>query len=244
MNELIVASNPKRRQSAKQKAASRRNIKKAQAARRRGGGRKRRRNMTTTATTRPRRRAAPAARRAAPRRRSNPRARYGMQGMLNNQVMPALMGGAGAVGNDMLFNVLPLPVMLKIGPMRHIGKAASALAIGFVASFFATKKTADQLAAGALTVVGYNVVRELVSRFAPGIAMGEYLDPGLGYYGAGLDPGAGNGMGVYLDPNMGAVPGAGVEAGYQLTQGTPYMDGMGTTWPTQVEEETGEMWDY
>lgn len=167
-----------------------------------------------------------------------------MQGIVNNQLMPALIGGAGAVGNDMLFNVIPLPVMLKIGPMRHLGKAATALAIGFVASFFATKKTADQVAAGALTVVGYNVVRELVSRFAPGIQMGEYLDPGLGYYGAGLDPGAGNGMGVYLDPSLGVVPGAGVEAGYQLTQGTPYLGGLSTTWPTQVEEESSEEWGY
>lgn len=166
-----------------------------------------------------------------------------MKGIINNQLMPALLGGAGAVGNDMLFNVIPLPVMLKIGPMRHLGKAATAIGIGFVASFFATKKTADQLAAGALTVVGYNVVRELVSRFAPGIAMGEYLDPGLGWYGAGLDPGAGNGMGVYLDPGVGNIPGTGVGMPAQLTQGTPYLGELATTWPTQVEEET-EIWDY
>ena len=240
--ELIVASNPKKRRSAKQKAASRRNIKKAQAATRRGG-RKRRRNVTTTRTT-ARRRSPTRAASAPRRRRSNPRGGFGLKGIVANQLMPALIGGAGAVGNDMLFNIVPLPVMLKIGPMRHLGKAATALAIGFVASFFAKKKTADTIAIGALTVVGYNVVRDLVSRFAPGIAMGEYLDPGLGYYGAGLDPGAGAGMGVYLDPNMGVVPGAGVEAGYQLTQGTPYLGGLGTTWPTQVEEETGEMWDY
>jgi len=244
-NELIVASNPKKRRSAKQKAASRRNIKKAQAATRRGGRKRRRRNVTTPTRTTARRRsptrAAPAPRRRA---RGNPRSRYGMKGIIDNQLMPALLGGAGAVGNDMLFNFLPLPVMLKIGPMRHLGKAASAIGIGFVASFFATKKTADQLAAGALTVVGYNVVRELVSRFAPGIAMGEYLDPGLGYYGAGLDPGAGNGMGVYLDPGMGVVPGSGVDVGHQLTQGTPYLGGLATTWPTQVEEETGETWGY
>ena len=84
-----------------------------------------------------------------------------------------------------------------------------------------------------------NVIGSQGVRFAPNIAMGEYLDPGMGYYGAGLDPS----MGEYLTPGIGQIPGSGIEVGDQFTQGTPYMNGMGTTWPTQVEEESGE-YDY
>lgn len=240
--ELIVASNParKRRQSPAQRRASLKNLRKARASRRRKPARRRRRRNVYTAA--PARRRAPAARRraapAAPRRRrSNPRRFRGFQGIINNQVMPALIGGTGAVLNDVGYGFIPLPEMLRTGPMRHIGKAGTALVMAWLSSFVVGKRTADQLGAGALTVVGYNVVRELVARFAPGVPMGEYLDPALGYYGAGLDPGAG--LSEYLEPGVGQIPGTGVDTYGQLTQGTPYMaDTMGTTWPTQLEEET------
>lgn len=161
--------------------------------------------------------------------------RGAMARIINSQIMPALMGGAGGVANDVLYNFIPFPPMLSVGPMRHVGKAASALGMAWAASFFLNKRQADQLGVGALTVVGYNVVRELVQRFAPQINMGEYLQPNMGYYGAGLDPS----MGEYLQP-MGQVPGSGVSVGNQLTQGTPYL---GQTWPVNAEEETGA-YDY
>ena len=134
--------------------------------------------------------------------------------------MPALVGGSGAVANDVLYNFLPLPAMFATGPARHLGKAGTAVLLSFLGSFFLSRRNAEQLGAGALTVVGYNVVREVVQRFAPQINMGEYLP--LGYYGAGLDPAANGGMGEYLN----VVPGSGVDVGPQLTQGTPYMAGM------------------
>lgn len=145
--------------------------------------------------------------------------------IIDRQVMPALIGGSGAVANDVLYNFIPFPPMFATGPMRHVGKAASAIGLGWLSSFFLTRRTSEQIGAGALTVVGYNVVRELVQRFAPQIQMGEYLAPNLGYYGAGMDPGYG--MGEYLTPGLEQVPGAGVTTGRQLTQGTPYMAGMG-----------------
>lgn len=220
---LIVASNPARKRrtsrSPAQKRASKRNIKKAQAARRRG----------TRSSTKKRRRRNPSHQVQPYSRRSNPA--YTFKGVLDNQVIPALVGGGGAVLNDLVVNFIPMiPAEWRTGWMRHITKAAGALAISFLGNMFLDKRTADQLGAGAMTVVGYNVVRDLAAQFAPTIPLGEYLTPvgeyldpalaGLGYYGAGLDPST--------------VPGAGLETAGQFTRGSPYM---GTSdeldaWPT------------
>ena len=134
----------------------------------------------------------------------------------------------------MLVNLLPLPVNFKAGWMRHISKAVGAIAIGYLGGMFLAKRTADQLGAGAMTVVGYNVVRDLAAQFAPQLPLGEYLEGplgeylapnGLGYYGAGLDPSA---SGV-----LGMVPGSGMETGGQFTRGSPYMGDAGINqWPT------------
>lgn len=233
MSKIIVARNPARKRSSKRRtAAQKRATAKMIAAnrRRRSGSRassrpRRRKNRATA------RRRAPSRRRSAPRRRSNPiRGPRGIMGMVNRNLMPAIMGGAGAVANDVLFNFaimrLPVPVTLQTGPMRYVGKAASALGMSWLASFFLTRRQADQLGAGALTVIGYQVVRDLVARFAPSVQMGEYLAPaGMGYYGAGLNPGyyGSSTMGEYLAPQLAQVPGTGVSVPRQLAQGTPFL---------------------
>ena len=218
---LIVSRNPTRkRRSAAQKAASKRNIKKAQAARRKSP---RRRRRNTTKRRRRSTRAVASYRR--PRRRGNPRL-PSFGGIINNQVIPAAVGGSGAVLNDMLVNLLPLPLNFKTGWMRHLSKAVGAIAIGYVGRIFLQKKTADQLGTGAMIVVGYNVVRDLAAQFVPQLPLGEYLDngvgeyldPSLGYYGAGLNPSA--------------IPGAGLETAGQFTRGSPYM-GAESVWPTE-----------
>ena len=224
MKNLIVSRNPARRRTAKQRAASKRNIKKAQAARRGGRRRttrRRRRRNPYTGVTRARRRTA--------QRRSNPRVRLPtFNRIIQDQVIPAAVGGTGAVLNDIVVNMLPLPAQFKTGWMRHISKAVGAIAIGYLGAMFLAKRTADQLGAGAMTVVGYNVVRDLAAQFAPQLPLGEYLDvplgeylmPDLGYYGAGLDP------------TLGMIPGSGMETAGQFTRGSPYMGGGVNQWPT------------
>lgn len=215
---LIVSRNPARkktRRSAAQKAASKRNIKKAQAATRRGGRRRApaKRRRTTS-------------KRRSYKRRSNPRMRIPtVQSIINNQVIPAAVGGVGAVLDDVLVNLIPLPENFKVGPMRHVSKAIGAILIGYVGAMFLPKRTADQLGAGAMTVVGYNVVRDAAARFMPQLPlgeyldpMGEYLDPHLGSYGAGLNPDA--------------ITGSGLETGDQFTRGSPYIDPGLDAWPT------------
>ena len=223
MQNLIVSRNPARR-TAKQKAASKRNIKKAQAARRRGGRRRttrrrRRRNPYNQVT---RARASNQARR---RRRVTARLPT-FNRILNDQVIPAFIGGTGAVVNDIVVNMLPLPPQFKTGWMRHMSKAVGAIAIGYLGAMFLQKKTADALGAGAMTVVGYNVVRDFAAQWMPQIPLGEYLDVPLGYYGAGLDPT----VGEYLAPDIGMIPGSGMETAGQFTRGSPYM-GV-DAWPT------------
>ena len=220
MQNLIVSRNPARRRSAAQKAASRRNIKKAQASRRRRRAPARKRRVR-------RRRNVYL---AAPRRRSNARAfrnparaRFPtFQSIINDQVVPAMVGGSGAVVNDIIVNMLPLPAQFKTGWMRHVSKALGAVAIGMLGGFVLQKRTADQLGAGAMTVVGYNVVRDLAAQFAPNIPLGEYLGEylPLGYYGAGLDP------------SLDMIPGSGMETAGQFTRGSPYMAPDLDQWPT------------
>lgn len=144
--------------------------------------------------------------------------------------MPALVGGGGAVLNDMLVNFVPMiPANFKTGNLRHVTKAVGALAIGYVAAMFLPKRTADQLGAGALTVVGYNVVRDVAAKVAPQIPLGEYLHDGMGEY---LDPNALGYYGAGLDPT-----GGGMNIGDQFTRGTPYVD-LGddlSAWPTGGE---------
>lgn len=207
---LIVSRNPaKKRRTAAQTAASRRNLKKARAAKKKGG----RRSST----------------KKAPAKRRNPTTRMPtLNSIINDQVMPAAIGGTGAVLNDIIVNMLPLPPQFKTGWMRHVSKAIGAVAIGILSGFMLQKKTANQLGAGAMTVVGYNVVRDLAAQFAPQIPLGEYLDmplgeyldPQLGYYGAGLNPAT--------------VPGAGLEVNGQFTRGSPYIDPGADldAWPT------------
>lgn len=198
--ELIVATNPKRRTSAKQRAAARRNIKKAQAAlrRRKSGGttsRRRRRNPATATNPRRRRRASPRNRRRATARRTyrNP-VRLVPRNLIQRQIMPAVIGGAGAVANDIAYSFVlgKLPIgagaagdivmQLQTGPLRHVGKVASALALTYLASFAVNRRTAEQLGAGAITVVGYNVVRDVMAKVAPDLNLGAYIEPGMAAY--------------------------------------------------------------
>ena len=169
--------------------------------------------------------------------------RGGMNRLFNQQIMPALVGGTGAVANDVLsgwvLQMLPLPPEFTTGPMRHVAKAGSALLLAWAASFMVTRKTADQLGAGALTVVGYNVVREMVQRFAPQIPMGMYLEPSnmgmylepsnMGWAGTGWNPtygNSGNVLGAYMRPSgrggAPGVPGAGVAIPPQIATEQPY----------------------
>lgn len=140
------------------------------------------------------------AKRAVSKRRRNPiRRKAGIMGIVQSTVMPAATAAAGAIGLDVVWGMAPIPENLKTGPMRHVVKAAGAIGLGMIAEMVVKKSTASQFATGALTVVMHQAMREGMTRFAPNIQLGEYVDEGgeMGYYGAGVN--AGDSMGMYLD---------------------------------------------
>lgn len=106
--------------------------------------------------------------------------------IVTGTLMPAATAATGAIALDVAFGYLPLPDMLKTGPMRHVVKGAGAIALGVVAGMVVKRETAKQFAAGAMTVVMYNAMKEVLARFAPNVAMGAYLsengDDGVGAY--------------------------------------------------------------
>lgn len=225
--ELLIATNPskrRRKMSAKQRAAAIRNLKKARSARK---GKRRRRNPVAAIAANPSRRKRRRARARFARRlkrRRNPSfslKKFSPRALMA-QAMPALVGGGGAVANDVLYNTVlnfvpatlapDLVANLRSGQLRHVGKAVSAMLLATVAGFVLPRRTAEQMGTGALTVVGYNVVRDVANAVLPEdvkakLTLGMYLDPALGYAGAGWNPVYGSdwrqksGLSEYLRPN-------------------------------------------
>lgn len=137
------------------------------------------------------------------RRRRNPR--FGLpsgRGMLG-AVMPAAVGAAGAVGLDVALGYASfLPETFRSGWGRHGIRFAGALGLGWIASKIASKNTADAIRAGALTVVIYGVLREVLQKFAPTVpGLGDYEEMEVGYIDAAsvID----DGTGAYLEDQSG-----------------------------------------
>lgn len=118
-------------------------------------------------------------------RRRNPIA---ARGIVDKMIMPAAIAASGAIALDVAWAYLPIPANLKTGYVKHLSKGVGAVAMGWLASKVVKKKTADELAAGAMTVVIYNAAREMIASVAPQVqmdGMGEYVS-GIGYAGAGM----------------------------------------------------------
>lgn len=179
--------------------------------------RKRRRKKTAkrkTPVKRARRRTTARRVKRNPARRQATRTR-GMQGIINNQLIPAVTAGAGALSLDVIMGYLPLPAMFATGPVRYGVKGIGAILLGTLAGMVGVRKsTANQLAMGALTVTVHEAMKETMTRFAPGVP--------LGYWGAGMTAGPGfnpqynafDGMGMYVDSG-----GAGAGFAPQIPQG-------------------------
>lgn len=108
------------------------------------------------------------------KRRSNPITGK-LGGIVDQIIMPAGIGAGGALTLDLIWGYLPIPAVVKVGPMRHAAKGVGAIGLGMLAGMVLKKDTANALALGAMTVVMYNAAREAVASFAPNIALGEYL---------------------------------------------------------------------
>jgi len=101
--------------------------------------------------------AASRAGRALRRRQRNPI----KKGIVNEQLVPAAIAGAGAVGLNMLFDRVPLPANWKVGNLRFAAEAATAVGAGMLleqTKLIKNKRMRDDIISGALTVVAYKAI--------------------------------------------------------------------------------------
>lgn len=165
-------------------------------------------------------------------RRANP---IGL-GFIGDTVVPAAIGGAGALAVDVLLGVLPLPAAMKTGTFSPVVKVAAALGLGYAAKAVVSRRAAEQLAAGAVTIALYNVMKSTLVKVGGGKIPGlsEYVGayPDALFYDAQTG-GVVNGMGEFVsgpdeapamagdddDDGMG-YPNAGVVVGELMPDGS------------------------
>lgn len=132
---------------------------------------------------------------AVTRRRRNP---VNSRVRVMDQVKQAAIAASGAIALDMAWSYLPVPASLNVGGVKHIAKGAGAILLGMLAGKIVSKRTADNMTLGALTVILHSAARDMITSAMPTIQM-----DGLGYYSAGQVV---NGMGEYVTPGMIASP--------------------------------------
>lgn len=111
-----------------------------------------------------RRRVHNAHRRHGRRRLSNPLKLPAMGG-LEHQLMPALIGGAGAIGVDIgLAYAAPyLPAFLQSGWGRIAAQIAAAVGLGYGAGKVLDRETGKAVMVGALTITAYSALRQVLA---------------------------------------------------------------------------------
>lgn len=185
--QKMIAANRSRRRPARKSAARKAPHRAATPAKRRSA--LRRAAARRSALRRAKRRvssarAASLAGRVLRYRRKNP---VGFLGDFMAQLVPAAIGGAGALGVDVLMALVPLPDAIKTGPFRPVVRVGAAIALGMVAGMAKDKRFGNQVAAGALTVIAYDTMKGMLSKVAGGKipGLGVYEIPGMGYYEVG-----------------------------------------------------------
>lgn len=144
------------------------------------------------------------------RYKRNPSGGFSTKNFMGNTLMPSAIGAAGALGIDVIMGYLPIPVQFKTGPMRAVVKVAGAAAIGFAASKFMKRETANQIAAGAITVAMYDVFKGFLQQAMPTIPLSEndaLIEeyPSLAYAGAGYTVDGMNDINEYVSDEDGSV---------------------------------------
>lgn len=218
MAELMLINPRKRRRKAKKTSAKKRHGKRrAMTALQRKyfGKRKHKRIATVAKKSHKRRRSITkhlSVRRHRKYRRNPARGlgKFSVQGFAKHTLMPSAIGAAGALGLDVLIGFLPLPPNLKTGPMRSVVRVVGAIGLGMLAGMVVKKETAANIAAGAVTVTLYDVLKGALQTAMPTLQLGENdvftQYPSLAYASAGqvvddmgMYVGEGNEMGEYED---------------------------------------------
>ena len=119
----------------------------------------------------------------------NPSSRTDIMAML----IKGLQGGAGAVAVNTVYAKLPLPVMMKIGNMQFVGRAALAVALGIFGRKILPGNTAARMAEGSLAVTAHDVIVHFAGTMAPSFGLAGDMGfvpggQGLMDYPAGNQP--------------------------------------------------------
>jgi len=186
MSQLMLV-NPKRRKRRKMTAKQAKYF---------GGRRKRRSTVTATGARNPRRRVRRRrAGRVTVRARRNPTARAVRRlrrtgsakfgglvpaNLVKGVLMPAAMGGAGAIVMDLAWGFAPLPANIKTGPLAPLAKIAGAILVGGLASKFVGREMGQKVTQGYLTVMAYTLMKGMVQKAVPSLPLNEY-DNAMGY---------------------------------------------------------------
>ena len=163
----------------------------------------RRRAYTASRTASPPRRRRNPVRKVIRHRRRNPSMKTIGKGIIGGMVMPAVTATGGALALDLAWGYLPIPIQFKTGSTRLLAKSVGAIVLSKLAGFVVSKRTADQMGVGALTVVMHEAAKDLIVKTMPTVKL-----DGIGYYSpalpsAGFSNGSGgfedvNGMGMYV----------------------------------------------
>lgn len=141
------------------------------------------------------------------RRRHNPR--FLPMG-LKEALVPAAIGGAGALTLDIALGYIPMPAALNNTFGRLAVKVAGAIGLGFAAGFVTSKHNARMFTAGALTVIAYGAIRDGAKAVLPatviakipglqGIDTHDLSDLRMGYTNPAPMLQGYDGMGAYMD---------------------------------------------
>jgi hypothetical protein len=116
------------------------------------------------------------------RYRRNPSFRSLTRGIVP-QVVAAAQGAGGAILTEAAFTYVPLPAMLKTGPLAIVSRALMAFGVSFASQFVAGPRIAGKFLEGALAVQAYSVMRPMLAGVLP--LAGHEIE-GLGYYSPGM----------------------------------------------------------
>jgi len=126
------------------------------------------------------------------RRRSRANPKFSIRSIQRQALMPAAIGGVGALALDVAFGMLPIPAQFKTGAMGSVAKLAGAIVLGKIAGKVAGARVGEAVTVGAVTIQAYNLVKGFAQKAMPSLPMGEYLsgmygpNPGLGYTNAAI----------------------------------------------------------
>jgi hypothetical protein len=113
---------------------------------------------------------------------------FNFNSFLRGTLVPSAVGAAGALGVDLMLGYATpfLPAALTTGFGAPLTRIAGAVALGMVASGVTKdRRVGEQVMAGAITVLAYGWVKDMVKTQFPSLPLSEY-DDGVGAYVSGM----------------------------------------------------------